>query len=122
MIVALILLSVLLAATAQLTLKYGVNQVGSIGRADLRQPLDLALRVFSKPAVVGGFILFGLASVTWIIVLSRVSLSFAYPFASLTYVLILLFDAFVLNEPVSVLRWGGVALIISGLVLVSRTH
>jgi drug/metabolite transporter (DMT)-like permease len=55
-------------------------------------------------------------------VLSRASLSFAYPFASLTYVLILLFDRFVLNEPISALRYGGVALIIAGLVLISRTH
>ena len=58
----------------------------------------------------------------WLIVLSRTSLSFAYPFASLTYVLILLFDRLVLQEPISALRYGGVALIIAGLVLISRTH
>ncbi len=55
------------------------------------------------------------------VVLSRTSLSFAYPFAALTYVLILLFDRLVLSEPVSGLRWGGVLLIITGLVLISRT-
>ena len=53
--------------------------------------------------------------------LSRASLSYAYPFVSLTYALILLFDRFILREPVSSLRWAGVALIIAGIVLVSRT-
>jgi drug/metabolite transporter (DMT)-like permease len=58
----------------------------------------------------------------WLIVLSRASLSFAYPFASLTYVLILLFDRLVLHQPISGVRYVGVALIIGGILLISRTH
>jgi drug/metabolite transporter (DMT)-like permease len=75
-----------------------------------------------NPWVWGGLLLFGLSASVWLIVLSRTSLSFAYPFASLTYVLILLVDRFVLHTPVSALRYAGVALIIAGLVLISRTH
>ena len=56
----------------------------------------------------GGLLLFGVSALVWLVVLSRASLSFAYPFASLTYVLILLFDHFVLDEQVPPLRWGGV--------------
>ena len=55
-------------------------------------------------------------------VLSRASLSFAYPFAALTYVLILLFDEFVLNDTVPPLRWAGVAFIGAGIFLVSQTQ
>ena len=73
------------------------------------------------PALVGGLGIFVLSAAVWLIVLSKASLSFAYPFVSLTYVLILLFDRFILREPVSSLRWSGVALIIAGIVLVSRT-
>lgn len=121
MLLGLILGSVVLAAIAQLTLKYGMNQVGAIGRSELGSPLATALRVFRQPAVVGGFALFGLSAVLWLVVLSRTSLSFAYPFAALTYVLILVFDRVVLGEPVTVLRWAGVLLIIGGLILISRT-
>ena len=53
--------------------------------------------------------------------LSRASLSFAYPFASLTYVLILLFDRFVLDEAVRGCGGPASALIMAGIVLVSRT-
>ena len=58
----------------------------------------------------------------WLVVLSRASLSFAYPFASLTYVIILLFDRSVLDQSIPGIRYAGVALIVAGIVLVSRTH
>jgi drug/metabolite transporter (DMT)-like permease len=120
MLIAMILISVTLAAVAQLTLKHGMNQVrdgfGPVGAnaASLRA-------VATTPAVWVGLALFGLSALVWLAVLSRASLSFAYPFAALTYVLIVLFDRFVLEENVPALRWGGVGFIIVGIILVSRT-
>jgi drug/metabolite transporter (DMT)-like permease len=77
--------------------------------------------VVAEPFVWAGLALFGLSALVWLGVLSRTSLSFAYPFAALTYVLILLFDRFVLDEVVPPLRWAGVAFIAAGIFLVSRT-
>lgn len=122
MLIATILLSVGLAAVAQLMLKHGMNQVNAelapdkfgIDGASLRSAVGTA-------AIWGGLFLFGLSALVWLAVLSRASLSFAYPFASLTYVLILLFDKLVLGENVSPTRWGGVALIVAGIFLISRT-
>jgi drug/metabolite transporter (DMT)-like permease len=121
LIIALILASVVLAATAQLLLKVGMNRVGAIGTADLDEPLATALRVLRQPTIWAGIVAFGLSGVIWLVVLSRTALSFAYPFASLTFVLILVFEWALLNEPFFALRWGGVAFIIMGLILVSRT-
>jgi drug/metabolite transporter (DMT)-like permease len=123
-LIGLILISVLLAALAQLTLKHGMNQVtvGGAQPLSLHHPTHTVVRIITNLSVWGGLALFVLSASVWLIVLSRTSLSFAYPFASLTYVLILLFDRFVLNEPISGLRYGGVALIIGGLLLISRTH
>ena len=78
--------------------------------------------VVGQPYVWGGLFLFGLSALVWLVVLSRASLSFAYPFAALTYVLILLFDQFVLDETVPPLRWAGVAFIGVGIILVSQTQ
>ncbi len=124
MLIGLILISVALAALAQLTLKHGMNQVTHQGEIplSLRDPAGLIKRVMLNASVWAGLLTFVLSASVWLIVLSRTSLSFAYPFASLTYVLILLFDRLVLNEPISGLRYGGVALIIGGLLLISRTH
>ena len=121
MIVAVIVFSVVLAAAAQLTLKYGMTRVGEINSQDLQEPLQAVLRVARQPAVWGGLILFGISAAFWLVVLSRVSLSFAYPFAALTYVFILLFDRFILKASVPGLRWAGVLFIISGIFLISRT-
>lgn len=123
LVIAFILLSVALAAAAQLTLKFGVDRVTEHGRSGivLGQPLASALRVAREPFVWGGLFLFALSAAVWIVVLSRTALSFAYPFAALTYVLILLADRIFLGVDVPALRWGGVALIVTGIVLISRT-
>jgi glycosyltransferase involved in cell wall biosynthesis/multidrug transporter EmrE-like cation transporter len=123
-LIAFILISVGLAAVAQLTLKHGMNQVTQHGEIplDLGRPVDVLRRIVLNASVWAGLATFVLSAAVWLIVLSRASLSFAYPFASLTYVLILVFDRFVLKEPVSSLRYAGVALIIAGLLLISRTH
>jgi drug/metabolite transporter (DMT)-like permease len=122
MLIALILLSVTFAAVAQLTLKHGMNGVND-RLAPARFGVDArSLRVLiATPAIYAGLFLFGLSALVWLVVLSRASLSFAYPFAALTYVLILLFDLFILDETVPPLRWAGVALIVAGIFLVSRT-
>ena len=117
MLIALILFSVAVAAVAQLTLKHGMNQVGQVGfdGASLRA-------VVGTPSVWLGLVLFGASAVIWLVVLSRTTLSFAYPFASLTYVLILLADRFLLHQPVPPLRYAGVVFIIVGIVLVAQTR
>lgn len=124
MLVGLILVSVGLAALAQLTLKHGMNQVTHGGGVplDLNQPLQTVRRVGTNLSVWLGLATFVASAAVWLIVLSKTSLSFAYPFASLTYVLILVFDRLVLRQPISGIRYGGVALIIAGILLISRTH
>ncbi len=123
MLLGMILVSVVLAALAQLTLKHGVTQLTDHGRRPLQlsDPMATAARVAGSLSVWLGLMVFALSAAVWIVVLSRASLSFAYPFASITYALILLFERFVLNESVPSLRWAGVAFIITGIVLVSRT-
>ena len=122
MLIALILLSVALAAVAQLTLKTGMNHVNDELAPATFSLSGRSLRVLVGPPFVwGGLFLFGVSALVWLVVLSRASLSFAYPFAALTYVSILLFDHFVLNEQVPALRWAGVACIALGIFLISRT-
>jgi drug/metabolite transporter (DMT)-like permease len=119
-LVSLILVSVTLAALAQLTLKAGMNQVtDSSGTVTVSATSIKA--IVTNLLVWGGLALFGVSATVWIFVLSRTSLSFAYPFVALTYLIIVLVDRFVLHESVPPVRWAGVGLIMAGIVLVSRT-
>ena len=120
-LIGMILLSVTLAAVAQVTLKSGVNRVTDDTGGTLRIDGDSMRALAGSPIVWLGLVLFGLSAIVWLVVLSRASLSFAYPFASLSYVLILVMGRFVLDERITSLRLAGVALIVAGVVLVGQT-
>jgi uncharacterized membrane protein len=122
MLIGLILTSVVLAGFAQITLKTGVNHVtDASGGGELHLNADSLKSLLSSPIIWGGLVLFGLSAIVWLFALSRASLSFAYPFAALSYVLIVLFSLLVLHEDVPVLRWVGVAFIVTGILLVAQT-
>ena len=99
-------------------LKSAMDRVGRIGTAQVTAFGDTISRAAKEPRLWIGLFLFGLSAVFWLVVLSRVSLSIAYPFASLSYVGIVLLDKYVMNEPVPPLRWAGVAIIAAGIALV----
>ncbi|MFA5785773.1 MAG: EamA family transporter [Actinomycetota bacterium] len=114
--------AVTLATAGQLLLKSGMNQVGTIGGSQLSHPISLGIKVFSTPAVVAGFALFLGSSMFWLVALSRVPLSIAYPMVSVSYVLILAFSFAALHEHPKLISLGGAALIVIGVVLVGLGH
>jgi drug/metabolite transporter (DMT)-like permease len=116
-----ILLSVGLAASAQLTLKHGVNEVTADAGGTLKFSGSALRALLTSPIVWAGLVLFGASAVIWLFALSRASLTFAYPFASLSYVLILIFGRYVLHEQVSPLRLAGVIAIVAGIIMVAQT-
>jgi uncharacterized membrane protein len=48
-------------------------------------------------------------------------LSLVYPMVSVAYVLVALFSWYYFKENLSVIRWAGIALIILGVFLISRS-
>lgn len=115
------LCSVSLATCGQLLLKAGMSRIGFIDSGRLEKPLSLLIQMLRTWQVPLGLVVFFVSAGFWLLVLSRVPLSFAYPFVGLTYVLITLFGKFVLHESVPGLRWLGLALIITGILVVGRT-
>ena len=118
----LILVAVLLGVVGQLLLKMGITQVGTLAfGSDLAGLIQLGLRVFGNLKVLGGFAAYGLSSLFWIVVLSKVDLSLAYPMLALNYVLVPLTAWIFLGEQVPTLRWLGSGVVIIGVVIISRT-
>lgn len=118
---ALILLAILIAVSGQISLKYGVGQIGRIDGSALAQPLALLMKIAFNKWVVIGLGLYGIGAAVWIVVLSRVPLSFAYPMLGLSYVMVVLVSVLFLHEHVPVIRWAGVFLIVAGVALVGQT-
>jgi multidrug transporter EmrE-like cation transporter len=118
----LIVVSVLLGVLGQLLLKMGITQVGSLElEGELAGLVKVGIRVFGNLKVIGGFAAYGISSLFWIAVLSKVNLSLAYPMLALNYVLIPLAAWLFLGEQIPSLRWLGVGIIIIGIIIISRT-
>jgi drug/metabolite transporter (DMT)-like permease len=114
----LLVTSVCFAVAAQLTLKSAMDRVGRIGAAEMAAPGATALRAAREPRLWVGLALFGISAVFWLVVLSRVPLSIAYPFVGLSYLVIVSFARVVLHEHVPLLRWAGVAVVAAGIAIV----
>jgi drug/metabolite transporter (DMT)-like permease len=84
-------------------------------------PIFLVGKVFSNFKLFLGFTLFGLSSVVWLVVLSRVELSFAYPMVSMGYILTLLISWKFLGECISPMRWIAVCVICAGVAMLAKS-
>lgn len=114
----LILVSIVFAVSGQLTLKSAMNNVPAIGARQLKSPGATITRVARQPRLWVGLFLFGISAIFWLVVLSRLPLSLAYPFVGVTYIIVVFWSRFVLGENVSGVRWLGVALIAIGIAIV----
>lgn len=118
--IGLILMSTLLGVLGQSILKYGMLLLGPQS-LDADGPLAILWRIALSPYVIGGLFLYVCGTFFWLVAMSRVELSFLYPFASLSYVLLMLVAWIVFHEPVSPLRWLGALTICLGVLLVARS-
>ncbi|HEX2923419.1 MAG TPA: EamA family transporter [Chloroflexota bacterium] len=87
----------------------------------LESVIGVIARLAFNPLVLLGLGVYSCGTFLWLVALSRVELSYAYPFASLNYVFVLVASWWVLGEQPSVMRVVGVALICVGVLIVSRT-
>lgn len=110
------MVSVLFAVGGQLTLKTAMDSVGRIGKTS--QVGDTLLRAMKEPLLWLGLALFGISALFWLVVLSRVRLSVAYPIVGISYILIVLLARFRLHEHVPALRWVGVSVIALGIAII----
>jgi multidrug transporter EmrE-like cation transporter len=117
---ALILAGVLLNATAQLLLKAGTNSIGAIG---LQQALSwgMLVTVLGQGAIAGGLACYVVSVGIWIVALSRVNVSVAYPMLSIGYVVNALAARALFDEPLGGQRLLGILVIIVGVTLVARS-
>ncbi|MCC7352237.1 MAG: EamA family transporter [Anaerolineae bacterium] len=117
---ALLFVAIVFNVAGQLAMKRGMTEVGFITGELARLPA-MAVRAFTTPHVLLGFVAYFVSAVLWLIVLSRVELSLAYPVVSLGYVLVVLTSWLLLGEQVNLLRWLGVFVICVGVYLVTRS-
>ncbi|CAM4215240.1 EamA family transporter [Paenibacillus phoenicis] len=103
--------NILLLVTGQVLFKIGLARTGGLHWSKLA----------SSPAVIGGIALYGIATLLWFAVLSRLPLSVAYPLQALAYVLALLPAYFLFHETITWNKLLGVIVILLGVFLLAKS-
>ncbi|HEY4077859.1 MAG TPA: EamA family transporter [Rhizomicrobium sp.] len=117
----LILLSVSLSGFAQVSFKLGVSSAATQAAMASGSIPSVLLAFAQSPAVIAGLAMYGVGTLIWLNVLSRMDLSQAYPFVGLSFLLTALLGYFLFHEPFHPGRIAGTALVIAGVVLVARS-
>lgn len=114
-----ILFTVLANAAGQLMLKVGMDSFGTMTFAS-DTALTRLIGIVFHPWVFAGLLTYALSMASHMYVLSKVDVSFAYPFLSLTTVVIAVFAWLIFKEDLGAFKIGGIALICIGTVLVAQ--
>jgi drug/metabolite transporter (DMT)-like permease len=114
----LILLDITLVVAGQFCMKFGINKVGSFTSMAMAKFL---LKAFTSPLILLGVAFYAISAVIWIIILSKVDLSFAYPMLSIGYVLVLIISWAFLGESINVIKVLGIIFICLGIVFIFRS-
>jgi multidrug transporter EmrE-like cation transporter len=120
MVFLLILLGVFLNAIAQLLLKAGMNHIGHF-EFSFANAVPIGLKVMTNLPIITGLFAYVVSVGVWLLVLSRVQVSFAYPMLSIGYIVNAVAAYYLFGEPMSVLRVTGIFIIIAGVYLVSQS-
>ncbi|MCE5175159.1 MAG: SMR family transporter [Bacteroidales bacterium] len=116
--ILLIITSVLLNCAAQLCIKKGMLMVGEITMGSLTQSL---LPMLTNLYLWLAMICYAVSIFLWIVVLSKVEVSFAYPFLSIGYVFAAIFGYYFFGESLNFTRITGILVICVGVYLISRS-
>lgn len=118
---SLVITGVLLNAGAQLLLKAGTNAIGRIRIDHLSAIAPTLLSVGTQPQILLGLLCYIFSVGIWIIALSRVEVSVAYPMLSMGYVVNAVLAWRLFDESLTGHRILGIVVILIGVLLVARS-
>ncbi len=116
----LILSSVSLNAFAQLFIRKGMLKIGEIS-FDFEQIVKMVLAVFTNVYLLSGMFSYGISIILWMMVLSKVNVSLAYPFSSIGYIITTVLAYLFFNEPITFQKVLGIIIICIGVFVLTQS-
>ena len=117
---SLVLAGVLLNAAAQLLLKAGTNRVGEFAFT-LENIAPVGAKIAASPHIIAGIGCYVVSVVVWILALSRVPVSVAYPMLSIGYIVNAVAAWMLFGESLTAQKLVGIGFIVIGVWLVARS-
>ncbi|MFC2949623.1 EamA family transporter [Virgibacillus sediminis] len=100
----------------QLILKWKIDQQGNLP-GPLGDKILFLLQLLLNPWIISGFLAAFLAALSWMAAMTKFDISYAYPFMSLSFVLVFILSAFLFGEPVDTQKIIGFSLIVLGIIV-----
>jgi drug/metabolite transporter (DMT)-like permease len=119
-LIILMLVAVVFNTAAQLVLKVGMDRIG-VFTFHWSSFIPILLKVMASPWIIIGIIIYVGSVGIWLMVLSRIPVSVAYPIASLAYVTSAIAAYYFLGENVTMLRIAGIIVILIGVYMVAKS-
>ncbi len=115
----LIFTGVMLNAAAQILMKAGTNAIGHF-EFSIENILPIGLKLATEWHIIAALFCYAISVVVWILALSRVPVSIAFPMLSMAYVVNALAAWYLLGEEFNPVKLVGMAVIIFGVIIISR--
>ena len=118
----LLILSVVIGAVAQISLKKGVSNLqGKYDTLEILNPVKFLSILKESPLIFIGGLLYALGFVIWIAAMTKFDVSFMYPMLSLAYILVAVLAFVILKENITLYRWLGIILVTIGSMLLLKS-
>jgi drug/metabolite transporter (DMT)-like permease len=117
-LLGLILVAVTFSALAQIAFKAGMSGALQGTYAALAWKSSLVSGL-TNPYVLLGLLLYGAGTLLWLLVLSRLDVTVAYPFVGLGFVITMILGAVLLHEPLGLTKIIGTLLVVAGVILIA---
>jgi len=111
--------AIITAVISQILFRLGIGNIGEINLSKTTLPNEI-LKIITSIPIICGLALYSFGFLAWMSAMSKLGLSYVYPFTSLNYVLVLVFSWIIFEEPLSPIKWLGVLIIIIGIFIASK--
>ncbi|WP_158737217.1 EamA family transporter [Alteribacillus sp. YIM 98480] len=104
----------------QIMLKWRISKYSGLPDG-LQEKVFFLLKLLFDPLILSGFLSAFVASLFWMAAMTKFDLSYAYPFMSLSFMLVFLLSIFLFHEAVTAHKMIGLLLIIAGIIVTSQS-
>ncbi|MFG6120686.1 EamA family transporter [Thalassobacillus devorans] len=112
--------TILFTVYGQLILKWRIEKYGSLPE-ELKDKIVFLFQLLLDPLILSGFLSAFVASIFWMAAMTKFNISYAYPFMSLSFVLVFLLSVVMFGEPVTPQKVIGLGLIVLGIIVTSQS-
>jgi drug/metabolite transporter (DMT)-like permease len=116
---AFIFSTILFTVYSQLIMRWQVSLAGPLPM-DMSSKLNYILTLLINPWVLSGILATFFAGISWMLAMTKFEISYAFPFVSLNYIIILFSGFLIFNESISITKILGSALVILGIVIMAK--